>query len=84
MRRTVLVPCSRRGWACGEGHWQVKHSDALVAEARRLRAAGMSWLQLAKHMGLPRSTVREWCLGRRRYAKAVRVRVRLVAEDDRA
>lgn len=45
----------------GETHFNAKYSDELVAEARRLRGQGWSWVRIAAHLGAHRDTVRRWC-----------------------
>ncbi len=40
------------------------HSRATVAEALRLRSAGLNNCEISRRLGIPRSTVREWSAGR--------------------
>lgn len=35
-----LRPSGPRGWPCGEQHHGARHADAVVAQARALRASG--------------------------------------------
>ncbi len=54
------------GRVTGEAHPCALHSDATVAEARRLGATGMTHAQVAQAIGVPHSTVSYWLRGARR------------------
>jgi hypothetical protein len=54
------------GRVSGETHPCALHSDATVAEARRLAAGGMTHAQVAQALGVPRATCSHWINGSRR------------------
>ena len=61
----VLVPCrkverSARGRRLGEQSPCWKHPDAVVAKARELHATGLRGTDVAKALGIPYPTVRDW------------------------
>ena len=56
----------RRNHAAGESHWNARHADAVVDRARELHAAGVPIRQVARTLGLARSTARQWIVGLRR------------------
>lgn len=56
----------KRGRSCGESHIHARHSDAAVDHALDLHAAGMPKRQVARELGIARSTVWHWIRGTRR------------------
>jgi len=73
-----LVRCNARGYAVGEDAATSRFSDAAVAKAKELRAAGWTLSQIATELGCNFRTVSDWCLGKRRrpHARVVVKRVR--------
>jgi hypothetical protein len=65
---------SAAGRACGERHPFAKWPDAVVAEARRLKATGMTGIDIAQRLGVPAATCWHWLNGTRR-PEPVRVSV---------
>lgn len=70
-----LIHANARGIPCGESHSKCIHSDLVVDHARRMRAAGMTYLAIGQALGVKLHTVANWCLRRRR-----RGHVRMVAK----
>lgn len=70
-----VVNTNARGWPMGDWHHQARHSDALVAEARRHHADGMSSADIARLLGVNTATCTSWLNGRRRKTPA-RIAVR--------
>lgn len=65
------------GHRCGETHWRAKFSEDEVEAVLFLRAAGLSYGQIAAKWDEPgrrmsKSTARDICSGRRRAATPVR------------
>jgi Homeodomain-like domain-containing protein len=46
------------------------HSRATVAEALRLRSAGFNNCEISRRIGIPRSTIRDWSVGKQRCSGA--------------
>lgn len=65
MRRVVQV--NERGRLVGESHQNAKLTDAQVDQIRELREdKSMSYVQLARLFGVPKSTIADICKYRRR------------------
>ena len=71
-------PSTARGNPCGCTHHRVRHSDAVVAEAKALRLKGWTFAAIAHTLGVPLGTVEAWTAGRRRNRAPVRVIVQRV------
>ena len=56
----------KRGRPCGESHVQARHADDVVEHALGLYAAGMPKRQVARALGVARSTAQHWINGTRR------------------
>lgn len=61
-----LVALNERGQRIGETHPQAKYTNLEIAEVLALRDQGMSYLEIAKVRGIPKSTVAHICRGARR------------------
>lgn len=70
-----------RGWPVGQAHHNARHSDAAVAQARSLRAAGMSHRQVGHALGVPWKTAEGWTSMRKRrpHARVVVTRAHAAA-----
>lgn len=55
-----------RGTPVGEGHHNARHPDAVVDQARAMRAAGATHRAIAAALGVPHPTVTAWLIGTRR------------------
>lgn len=69
------VRVNENGRRIGEDHPMSKISDANVDAIRNLRDEGISYGQISKQIGIPKSTVRDICLCRCRAQICVGVRV---------
>ncbi|PUE41430.1 helix-turn-helix domain-containing protein [Limnohabitans sp. Bal53] len=79
--RIVAAQCNARGYRLGESHHKATHSDKVVEQARALHfAQGMPSRQIAKEIGVHRSTVMGWLTGRQRVQKWVKVKMVRVYE----
>ena len=72
-----------RGWAMGESRHGVTASDAIVAKAREMRAAGMSHRRIGAELGVPWQTCEGWTSMRKRLPHA-RIVVTRVAPSKRS
>lgn len=68
--RLVAVACNARGMPVGESHHAARHSDAVVAQARELRAQGWTYNAIGESLGVPMRTVQAWCDKHKRRAAA--------------
>lgn len=68
---TIKYRALRSGCVAGEAHHQVEHSDAVVAEARRLCAEGMLPSDAARLLGVKPATLKAWNSLRRRKPKVM-------------
>lgn len=75
-----IVKCNAKGRPVGEDAPTALFSDATVAKAKELRAAGWTLSQVANEIGCNFRTVSDWCLGKRR-KPAVRVIARRVRSE---
>jgi len=73
MQQLKMRPSTARGWPCGATHHRVRHSDAIVAEAKALRQAGWTHAAIGARLNAPRSTVEAWTSNRRRNRTPVRI-----------
>jgi hypothetical protein len=64
-----------RGYNVGTSNGACKYPDAVVDEARRLRATGMTLRAVGDRLGVPFGTISDWCDGTSRLG-AVRLIVR--------
>lgn len=48
------------GHRIGEGHHRARWPDTTVEQARALHERGMSRAGVARHLGVPYDTVRDW------------------------
>lgn len=74
-----ILKTNARGILCGESQPMCRYSDATVARARELRAAGMTCKAIAEELGVKnRTTVLRWCNGERRrpHARIIAKRIR--------
>src|SRR5438552_1520489 len=55
-----------RGVPMGSSHWNVRHPDEVVAQARALHASGATYRAIADQLGVAFDTVASWVTGRRR------------------
>ena len=68
--RLVAVQTNATGAPVNESHHWHRWSDEVVAQARALRAEGLSCQAISHVIGVPRRTVSHWCSGARRRATA--------------
>lgn len=67
-----------RGVPMGISHWNVRHGDEVVAQAKELKAQGLTHRAIAAHVDASVHAVISWCLGRRRrpHARVIVQRVK--------
>ena len=70
-----FVGVNDRGLRVGQDHQNAEVTDAEVELLLALRAEGWSYAALAVKFEVSKSTVRDWCTGRRRAQVAARFRV---------
>jgi transposase-like protein len=73
LERVVLSP---RNMRCGETHYTARHPDAVVAQVREMAQAGAKIKRLARDLGIPRRTLRDWVSGSRRNIKVTKTVMR--------
>lgn len=56
----------RKNHTAGASHWNARHTDDVVDHVLALHSAGMAAREIARGLGIARSTVRSWLTGRRR------------------
>jgi DNA invertase Pin-like site-specific DNA recombinase len=59
---TSAKPASaaRPGYRRGQRHHRARYPDAVVEQARTLHDRGMSRAGIARHLGVPYHTLRDW------------------------
>lgn len=61
-----VVGTNLQGYAVGQDNPAARHSDAVVAAARAMRAAGMTEAAIARATGVRACTIGRWLRGERR------------------
>ena len=79
MATIKYVAITDQGYRIGQDHHRAKYTDHEIEEILNLVDSGLSCYAVAKLLGIPRSTVRDWVSGRLR--AHVPVRWRRVASD---
>ena len=76
--RLVALGCNATGHPVGASHPNAKHDDTLPAQARDLRALGLTYREIANALGVSLWTARHWAVGDRRNVPAQRTIMRRV------
>lgn len=66
-----MIGVSDMGHPVGEDHHRARLTNAEVDQMRDMRDAGMMYKDIARHFGVPITTVASICLWQRRVATAV-------------
>ena len=61
--KIAINECGRR---IGEDHHNACYSNVVVERVLALREGGMSYGKIARRTNVPKGTVRDFCVGRRR------------------
>lgn len=78
-----ILHTNARGQPVGMSNCMARHSDEVVAKARKMRADGMTYTAIGKALGVPMPTIQSWCGEsghKRRHVAPVRITVRRVKE----
>lgn len=90
MTTIILVPTNLQGQPVGEHAHRTRFSDATVARARELRAAGWTLQAIAAEVGARHQTVHGWVSFKRRkpparvIARRVKTSTKPVASDSKS
>ncbi|SNR73641.1 hypothetical protein SAMN05192560_0770 [Methylobacillus rhizosphaerae] len=63
---TRLIAVNEHGYRIGEDHHNAKYSNTEVGMVFQLRDSGMSYLEIARKMEIPKSTIRDFIKGHKR------------------
>lgn len=74
MATLKYVAITDQGYRIGQDHHRAKYTDHEIEEILNLVDSGLSCYAVAKLLGIPRSTVRDWVSGRLRAHVPVRWR----------